>query len=129
MQIVIDTKDTSVSVKNKCFFITKQKLHRQISPKRISSIAILTNCMLNASAIRLAANHQIPILFFNHYGDIQARLWSPYFVNIAELRKKQLLFSMSEQATNWDNRHLEKKNCRTNDEPKQIGPGYTSIKG
>ncbi len=101
MQLIIDTADTSLSVKDKCFFIENKSLKKQISPKRIDSIAITTNCVLNAAAIKLAATNQVPILFFNNFGTLQARMWSPYFVNIAELRKKQLVFSESVYATDW----------------------------
>jgi CRISPR-associated protein Cas1 len=109
LQIIIDTADTTITVKNKCFFIQNKTASRQISPKRISSIAITANVMLNAAAIKLAANHQVPILFFNNFGTIQARLWSPHFVNLAELRKKQLLFSMSTHGTDWVIGILQKK--------------------
>lgn len=101
MQVIIDTANTQISVKNRCFYIKNKGTQRQISPKRISSIAIITNCTINSSAIKLAANNQVPILFFNNFGTIQARLWSPYFINIAELRKKQLLFADSYYATEW----------------------------
>jgi CRISPR-associated protein Cas1 len=109
VQIIIDTADTTITVKNTCFFIENKTASRQISPKRISSIAITTNVMLNSSAIKLAANHQVPIMFFNNFGTIQARLWSPHFVNLAELRKKQYLFSMSTPATDWVIEILKKK--------------------
>lgn len=109
MQLIIDTADTSLSVKDKCFFIENKSIKRQISPKRIESIAITTNCTLNAAVIKLAANHQVPILFFNNFGTLQARMWSPYFVNIAELRKKQMIFSESVYATDWIIHILGKK--------------------
>jgi len=32
---------------------------------------------------------------------VEARLWSPHFVNIARLRKQQLRFADTPQATNW----------------------------
>ncbi len=101
MQIIIDTANTSITVRNKCFYIQNKTTSRQISPKRISSIAITTNCNINSSAIKLAAHHQVPIYFFNNFGTIQARLWSPYFINLAELRKKQLLFAQSKLASRW----------------------------
>ena len=101
MQIIIDTADTSITVKNKVFLIERGKFSKQISPKRITSIAITTNCTLNTSAIRLAALNQIPIYFFNNFGTMHARISSPYFTNIADLRKKQLQFYNTEQATNW----------------------------
>lgn len=101
MQIVIDTANTRISVKNNTFFIENKTQSRQISPKRISSIAITSNCTLNAASIKLAAINEVPIYFFNNFGTLQARMWSPYFKNIATLRKKQLLFYNTPQATNW----------------------------
>ncbi len=101
MQLIIDTANTQLSVKNKCFFISNKSRQAQVSPKRISSIAITTDCNLNAAVIKLAAIHQIPILFFNNFGTLQARLWSPYFKNIANLRKKQYLFVSRGEATTW----------------------------
>ena len=109
MQIIIDTTDTKISVKNKCFFIENKTVSRQISPKRITSIAITSNCTINAAAIKLAAFQQVPILFYNGFGTIQARTWSPYFVNLAALRKKQLAFSLSPEGTNWVIELVEKK--------------------
>lgn len=109
MQIVIDTADTSISVKNKCFFIQNGDTEKLISPAKLSSIAITTNCSLNAAAIKLAAINQIPIMFFNRYGSIEARMWSPYFVNIADLRKKQLYFADTEFATKWVSGLMERK--------------------
>ncbi len=101
MQIIIDTANTRISVKNNTFLIENDTKSKQISPKRISSIAITTNCTLNAASIKLAALNEVPIYFFNNFGTLQARLWSPYFKNIATLRKKQLLFYNTPQATNW----------------------------
>ncbi len=101
MQLIIDTADTKISIKNKSFYLEKGDIHRQINPKRVSSIAITVNCLLNTSVIKLAANHQIPIYIFNNFGTLQARMYSPYFNNIAILRRKQLLFYDSPEANNW----------------------------
>jgi len=121
MQIIIDTTDTAITVKNKCFYFQNKTTNRQISPKRISSIAITSNCTLNAAAIKLAANHQVPILFFNNFGTIQGRMFSPYFVNLAKLRKKQLLFSMSPLATDWIIEILKKKTARQINNLQKLG--------
>ncbi len=101
MQLIIDTANTRLSVKNNTFLIENETQSKQISPKRISSIAITTNCILNTAVIKLAAINEVPIYFFNHYGTLQARTWSPYFKNMASLRKKQLFFYNTPQATNW----------------------------
>ncbi len=128
MQLIIDTADTSIGVKNKCFFIKNKSVSREISPKRVTSIAITTNCNLNASVIKLAAQHQVPILFFNNFGTIQARMWSPYFVNIASLRKKQLVFSESAIATEWVIGLLQKKTAEQIVNIKQLTRHKRSLK-
>lgn len=109
MQLIIDTANTGISVKNKAFFIEKENISKQISPKRITSIAITTNCNINAAAIKLAAINEIPIYFFNQFGTMQARMSSPYFKNIALIRKNQILFYNTPQATNWIIEILQKK--------------------
>ena len=95
MQIIIETANTTLTVKDKCFYFQNESKKKQVSPKRVSSIAIMTNCMLNAAVVKLAAQHQVPILFFNRFGTIQARMWSPYFVNLSDLRKKQMQFAQT----------------------------------
>ncbi len=100
-QLIIHTANTSLSTKDKCFYINNKKVYRKISPKRVSSIAITTNCTLNAAFIKLAATNQIPIYFFNNFGTMQARMTSPYMINLARLRKKQLKFYEHPMATEW----------------------------
>jgi len=101
MQVVIDTAQTRLSVKEQCFYIVSKTAKRKISPKRISSIAITSNVLISASATTLAAQHQIPIIFFDRAGQVTARTWSPYFSNLAVLRKKQLQFRISQGATRF----------------------------
>ena len=101
MQLIIDTANTRISVRNKSFLVQNQKVKRIISPGRISSIAILSHCDINAAAVKLAARHQIPIYFYNPFGTLQARMCSPHMVNLAELRRKQLYFYDHPKATEW----------------------------
>lgn len=91
MQIVIDTAQTRITVKDGCFYISSPHQKRQIHPRRLSSIAVYANTMVNSSAMMLAVDYQIPILYYDRIGRIRARISSPYFVNLASLRRKQLL--------------------------------------
>lgn len=106
MQIVIDTAQTRMTVKNSCFYISSPHFKRQIHPRRISSIAILANVTINASAIKLAVDYQVPILFYDTIGRIKARVLSPYFTNLASLRRKQLLVWGSPLSTHLATKHL-----------------------
>jgi CRISPR-associated protein Cas1 len=101
MQVFIDTKQTSIEVRNNAFFIKNKTTNRIISPKRISSIAITSNAIINASAIKLAANNEIPIYYYNHTGGLMAQLISPTFLKHAKLRHQQVLFMKSEKGLSW----------------------------
>ncbi|MFQ5448766.1 MAG: CRISPR-associated endonuclease Cas1, partial [Saprospiraceae bacterium] len=101
MQLILDTTGLTLQVKNKCFYLSKEKRSRLISPAKIDSIAVTASCTLSSQAVTLAARHQIPILFFNRMGQAEARLWSPWFSSLAELRRNQVLFNTSTSATAW----------------------------
>jgi len=128
MQLVIDTSKTCLSVKNNSFFIKNLSTQRLVNPRRLSSIAITTNCQVNVAAIKLAAENQVPIYIFNMIGEIQARLWSPYFVNTAELRKKQLRFYDSPAATRWAISLLKRKTTLQIQTIRQLGKNRTGLK-
>lgn len=128
MQLVIDTSRTSLSVKNKSFYVKNLSFERMISPKRVSSIAITTNCQINAAAIRLAAECQVPIYFFNMLGEIEARLWSPYFSNTAELRKQQLRFYDTSAATQWVIGLIKRKSTIQIQTLRQLSKNRTGLK-
>lgn len=128
MQLIIDTANTLVSVRNSSFFIKNLTTQRIINPKRLTSIAITTNCQINASAIKLAAANQVPIYFFNTLGEIEARLWSPYFSNSAELRKKQLRFYDTVAATQWVISQLKRKGTLQIQSLKSWSKNRTGIK-
>ena len=101
MQLVLDTIGLVLKVKSKRFHVVKDDRERTISPKKISSIAVTVGCMISSQAIALAAKHEVPIIFFDRLGRPTARLWSPYFGSLADLRRRQSLFGLSKQATKW----------------------------
>lgn len=51
--------------------------------------------------MEITANSKIPVILFNKIGKAYSRMWSPYFVNLAELRKQQWRFGESTEATKW----------------------------
>lgn len=101
MQLILDTKGIQLTKKNQSFFIISEKGTRTISPAKLTSIAITANVMLGADAVKLAIKHQLPILFFDRIGKAAARLWSPYFESIATLRRRQVKFAETVEATAW----------------------------
>lgn len=101
MQLVLDTAGLQLLKKDQLFLVRSEKGERSISPAKLTSIAITAKVLLSSDAVALSIRNQIPILFFNRIGRAQARLWSPYFQSIATLRRQQLRFCESLEATAW----------------------------
>ncbi|MEM1123772.1 MAG: CRISPR-associated endonuclease Cas1, partial [Bacteroidota bacterium] len=90
MQLVLDTNGLSLKKRNNSFWIVSKKHRRVISPHRVSSIAVIRDCLISTAAMRLAIKHKIPIFLFNYAGKAEGSLWSPYFGSIATIRRNQL---------------------------------------
>jgi CRISP-associated protein Cas1 len=101
MQLILDTEGLFLNAYRGAFQIKKDDIVKRISPKKITSIAITANVLIQSAAVKLAVENQIPILFFDNIGKAKALLWSPYFENIATLRRQQIGFANSTKATEW----------------------------
>lgn len=101
MQLVLDTHNIALRQRNRSFYITAGKERRMISPQKISSIAVVSPCTLTSAAVLLAVEHKIPIIFFDHSGEPEGQVWSTKFGNLAELRRAQVLFAMTDEAIAW----------------------------
>jgi CRISPR-associated protein Cas1 len=112
MQLVLDTNGLVVKQRKRCFQVIGKEKQRLISPERVTSIAVSAECLLSAAAIRLAVEHGIPIFFFGPTGDIEGKLWSPYFVGMASLRRAQALWLESPDSLHWAVGLAEKKTSR-----------------
>lgn len=101
LQLYIDTSLTTIRVKNRLFLIENQTNSKQISPKRIDSIAITSNVQLNTAAIKLAAKNDISIFIYDHLGNSVGQFRSPSFTKHNELRTKQLIFMNQPEGKIW----------------------------
>lgn len=101
MQIVLDTRGLEVSVKNQCFEFSTEAESRLVHPGRISSILITAACRISSPALILAAENQIPVVLCNNKGEPVVRAWSPLFINISTLRRKQYEFDKTENSAFW----------------------------
>ncbi|MBB4079751.1 CRISPR-associated protein Cas1 [Lewinella aquimaris] len=101
MQLVLNTHGLSLKVKDGLFRVSHEDEVRDISPEQLSSISVTSPCLLSSAAIRLAAESEVPIYFFDRFGDADACLRSPYFESLATLRRKQVYFSDSKAGTAW----------------------------
>lgn len=101
MQLVLDSKGLTLTRQDRIFQLISENGKRNISPAKLTSIAITANVVLHSSAIKLAVQENVPILFFDRIGRPQARLWSPHFVGLSTLRRQQLRFCEDSLGTAW----------------------------
>lgn len=109
MQLVLDTKGIELSKRNQSFYVTDGTEKRSINPKRLHAITITTHGKISTSAIRLAAEHQIPIYILGTFGKVEARIQQGTFGNNTALRRNQIEFRKSTQATTWVKELLTEK--------------------
>lgn len=101
MQLVLDSKGLELGRQDRIFQIISKNGKRNISPAKLSSIAITAAVVLHSPAIHLAVEEGVPILFFDRIGRPKARLWSPHFVGLSTLRRQQARFCEDAAATAW----------------------------
>ncbi len=101
MQLILDSRGLQLQKKGNLFEVVSEKGSRSISPAKLTSIAITSTVVLHTDAIVLSIKNKIPILFFDRIGKARARLWSPYFESIATLRRQQVHFAETTEATSW----------------------------
>ena len=131
MQLVLDSPGLQITRKEGMVHIVSENGTRSISIGKLSSVAVTANVLLGTDFIRLAVRHEVPILFFDRIGKAKARLWSPYFASIATLRRQQVRFGDTPEATAWmvDIFHLKAEEQIRNLEyiRKQRGPLHLSM--
>jgi CRISPR-associated protein Cas1 len=100
MQLLLDSNGLTLSKRNGSFHVS-HKTHgrRLISPHRITSIAVVRDCLISTAALRLAAKHQIPVHFCTATGKAEASLYGAGYTNIATLRRQQVLWATASKST------------------------------
>ena len=101
MQLVLDTEGVTLKRQDGSFFVAQGDQNRMISPLKITSIAVLSSCLVSAAAVLLAVEHGIPIYFMSATGKPEARLDSVYFQNLPDVRRQQVLFELDAASTQW----------------------------
>jgi len=90
MQIVINSPGTFITQKDECFRLKKKEKSFDVSPQKVESIVILNQAMISTQAIALALEHNIDIVFLDHFGDPLGRIWFSKMGSTALIRRKQL---------------------------------------
>ncbi|MEA5260328.1 CRISPR-associated endonuclease Cas1 [Arcicella aquatica] len=101
MQLILDTNGLIVKQRNQCFQIIFGETEKLIAPTKITSIAVTKNCLLSSSAMILAAQNRIPIYFVDGIGKVLSTARSASFDSLSTIRRKQVFFNHTSDATNW----------------------------
>ncbi len=111
MQLVINTYGGFIRKKGECFEVSTDEQKKEISARKVQSILITTSVLISTDAILLAHEHNIDIVFLDHYGKPFSRVWHSKFGSTAYIRRKQIEFSENEKglelAKSWIARKLE----------------------
>jgi len=94
MILLIEEYGVSIEQENYCFKISRGEISRTISPEKVTGIVIHKPCQLTSSAILLAVEAGIRITFMDSTGTALAHLQSPNHANHANLRRKQVYFTI-----------------------------------
>jgi len=90
MQLVIQRPGTFITKKDDIFRFKNKEDKLDVSPLKIESIVISNKAMISTQAIVLALEHNIDIIFLDHFGDPIGRVWFPKMGSTALIRRKQL---------------------------------------
>jgi len=101
VQLVIDTYGASLGVKDSMFCVKTEDDSRRVSPDKVDSILITRSASVSTTAIQLAIEKGIEMVFMDRGGTPYARIWSNRFGSITTIRRKQLEFSRSKAAMGW----------------------------
>lgn len=101
MQLLFASPKLVIKKRNNRFLVIENGQEFSVSPRKLTSVAISSNCFISTSALRLAVEHRLPVFLIDELGSIIGRIWSPSFGAHAQLRRQQVYFADNAAATNW----------------------------
>ncbi|HZU34520.1 MAG TPA: CRISPR-associated endonuclease Cas1 [Gemmataceae bacterium] len=90
MQLVINTFGAFLRRDGERFLIKAGERELGVSAHKVQSILITTGAGLSTDALRLAAEHNIDVVFFDRHGDPYGRFWQNRMGSTAAIRRRQL---------------------------------------
>ncbi len=101
MQIVLNTYGTSISCDRNGFVVSHSDGKQRIPVQQVDSILIGKSSKITSDAVLLAIHNEIEVLFMDKTGHPAGRVWSNTYGSISTIRKGQLQFTYSQEATSW----------------------------
>lgn len=102
MQIILNTRGTHISKQNHLIEVKQATGEKQrFLPEDIDMIFISKGISFSSDVLIFAIQHSIDIVFINHSGEAQGRVWNNKFGSIATIRKQQMHFAQAPEGMEW----------------------------
>ena len=90
MQLVINTRRTSLRRKGDRFLIKSGDKQVAFSAQKVQSIVIATGVHFSSDVIHLAAEHNVDVVFLDRSGQPISRVWQTKLGSTATIRRRQI---------------------------------------
>ncbi len=97
MQLVINSRGAYIRKAGECFDVTVDEKKTEISAQKVQSILITTSVLISTDALLLASEHNIDVVFLDHFGNPFSRVWHSRFGSTTYIRRRQLEISENAQ--------------------------------
>ncbi|MCL5292698.1 MAG: CRISPR-associated endonuclease Cas1 [Actinobacteria bacterium] len=97
MQLVINTPGSYLRRKEGNLFIKNDGQVFEVSVKKVSSILITTAATISTDAVKLAIDHNVDLIFLDHFGDPYGRIWHSKLGSTTLIRRRQLEVAEKEE--------------------------------
>lgn len=101
MNLILNSYGSTLGVEDGMLVVRTKDGKQVFDPKVVKTIQICKGAQITSDAALLAINSNIDVYFIDGVGMPQGRIWSNKFGSITTIRRKQLDFTLSENAVEW----------------------------
>ncbi|SEP60835.1 CRISPR-associated endonuclease Cas1 [Neolewinella agarilytica] len=101
MHIILNSYGAALQRDHGNFLIKTAQAEQRLNPGQVRSISVGKGAKMTSDAVLLAIEHQIDVVFVDHSGMPQGRVWSVRFGSVSDIRRQQLDFFYGTEALDW----------------------------
>ena len=90
MQLVINTLGAALRKQGDRFLVRAGDRELAVSAHKVESILVATGVSLTSDVLQLASDHNIDVVFLDHFGDPYGRFWQNRMGSTAAIRRRQI---------------------------------------
>lgn len=101
MNLVLSSYGATLIKKDGLFHVQTADSAQFVNPADVKTITISKAARISSDAVLLAIEHEIDVMFVDHFGKPRGRVWSVNYGSVSTRRKKQLEFLYSPKSIDW----------------------------